>query len=230
MENASKALLIAGGILISIIIISLFLSMYNRMSSFQKSQETEKEFKQISAFNSGYEAFNKQVMYGTDIITLMNKAIENNITKNASSGDINYINIKLKIKKNYESTVTIDNKVTGKVTKLTGQAAVDTAAMYNIAISSKALIAGSTYELGSWTNKENELIMDDEIIKFFASDTKDYVKQKTLYGHTGPDNDVAIYYIYSALTNFKLSRFKCTAINYDNNGRIKEMSFEEYSN
>ena len=41
MENAAKALLIAGGILIAIIILSMFLMMYNRMTSIQKAQEEQ---------------------------------------------------------------------------------------------------------------------------------------------------------------------------------------------
>ena len=71
MENASKALLIAGGILISIIVISLFVSMYGKMSSLQRTQKEQQEMEQISAFNAEYEAFDKKVMYGTDIMTVM---------------------------------------------------------------------------------------------------------------------------------------------------------------
>ena len=84
MENASKALLIAGGILISIIIISMFLSMYNRMSSIQKEEAEEKRMEAILKFNAEYEAFDKKIMYGTDVITLANK-IENNNTNNLNN-------------------------------------------------------------------------------------------------------------------------------------------------
>ena len=78
MENVSKALLIAGGILIAIIIISLFLSMYNRVSSIAKTEEEKKEIEQIQEFNAGYEAFDKSIMYGVDVITLFNKIDNNN--------------------------------------------------------------------------------------------------------------------------------------------------------
>lgn len=79
MENAAKALLIAGGILIAIILISMFLLMYNRIASIQKTQEQKKEMEQLSAFNAQYEVFNKKLMYGVDVRTLQNKVNENNI-------------------------------------------------------------------------------------------------------------------------------------------------------
>lgn len=83
MENAAKALLIAGGVLIAIILISMFLLMYNRMVSIQKTQEQKKEMEQLSAFNAQYEAFNKKIMYGVDVRTLQNK-VENNNNNNPS--------------------------------------------------------------------------------------------------------------------------------------------------
>ena len=231
MENAAKALLIAGGILISIIIISLFLTMYNRMSSFQKKQESEKEFAQISTFNSGFEAYNKKVMYGTDIISLMNKAIENNKTKSASTGDYNFVNIKLSIKKDYQASVRVENLVKKQTTSYYGIEAAKIAAKCGITITDIKLEANKTYSLGEWKDGTQNLIMKDQIINFFLSDKDDHViERKIIYGTTGDDSDNAIYYINSALTNFKMSRFKCVSTQYNDNGRIKEMSFEEYSN
>lgn len=36
--------------------------------------------KEISVFNTGFEAYNKKIMYGADIISVLNKAIDNNKT------------------------------------------------------------------------------------------------------------------------------------------------------
>lgn len=79
MENAAKALLIAGGVLIAIILISMFLAMYNKMASIKNTQEQKKEMEQLSAFNAQYEAFDRKLMYGVDVRTLQNKVNENNI-------------------------------------------------------------------------------------------------------------------------------------------------------
>ena len=78
MENASKALLIAGGVLIAIIILSMLLMVYSKIIEIKNAQEEEKELKQLVAFNSQFEAYNKKLMYGADVITLINKVFESN--------------------------------------------------------------------------------------------------------------------------------------------------------
>lgn len=78
MENASKALLIAGSILIALMILSLIIYVFTSTSRMAQAQEGKKETEEIVAFNQTYEAYNKKRMYGTDIITVVNKAIEYN--------------------------------------------------------------------------------------------------------------------------------------------------------
>lgn len=122
MENAAKALLIAGGVLIAIILISMFLLMYNRMASIQKTQEQKKEMEQLSAFNAQYEAFNKKLMYGVDVRTLENKVNENNINNPSEQ-------IELSLPDNFENSDDVNNlkykctsmeysTATGKVNKI----------------------------------------------------------------------------------------------------------------
>lgn len=78
MENASKALMIAGGVLIALIIITMFILMFNSIANIKKDQEEQTKNNQITAFNAEFEAYNKKIMYGTDVITLINKVAENN--------------------------------------------------------------------------------------------------------------------------------------------------------
>lgn len=78
MENASKALIIAGGILISIIVISIFYFSFGRLGTLVGESESDNLQKEIMMFNKGFEAYNKKLMYGADIISVLNKAIDNN--------------------------------------------------------------------------------------------------------------------------------------------------------
>ena len=80
MENASKALIMAGGILLAILIISMIVLLSSSTKSFLKAQNDQKLAQEIENFNKGYLAYNKTVMYGTDIITVVNKANEYNKT------------------------------------------------------------------------------------------------------------------------------------------------------
>lgn len=70
MENASKALLIAGGVLIAILILSVLVVTINIINSNQKTQEEALATEQLVKFNQKYEAYNKKALRGTDIITL----------------------------------------------------------------------------------------------------------------------------------------------------------------
>lgn len=87
MENASKALLIAGGVLMALIIITMIILMFSRLSNIQNEQEEQTKIEQLAAFNAEFEAYNKKVMYGVDVITLINKVAENN---KKYSGNIDY--------------------------------------------------------------------------------------------------------------------------------------------
>ncbi len=78
MENASKALLMAGGILIAMVTVSLFYFMFNRVGQFQSITQTNYSQEELKDFNKGFEAYNKKLMYGSDVISVINKAVDNN--------------------------------------------------------------------------------------------------------------------------------------------------------
>ncbi len=108
MENASKALLIAGGILIALIIISMLILMFSRIANIKKNQEEQTKIEQLSAFNAQFEAYNKKLMYGVDVITLINKVVENN--KKYSSNEDYKIVITLNGSEITSSNSLIDNE------------------------------------------------------------------------------------------------------------------------
>ena len=87
MENASKALLMAGGILIAIIIIALLVRSFTTVSIFQKAKLTEEEQAQLVAFNEQYTKYLGQYVYGTEVRTLMNKYDNDGQVKVIVEGD-----------------------------------------------------------------------------------------------------------------------------------------------
>ena len=86
MENATKAILIAGGLLISIIVISIFYFMFGKAGNMVEEISPNTQQKEIKDFNRSFEAYNKRLMYGTDIISVINKAIDNNRSYNVEFG------------------------------------------------------------------------------------------------------------------------------------------------
>lgn len=78
MENATKALVIAGGVLIAILTIGLLTYMVRNISDVKRIDEETERIRQITEFNAEYSSFNKSLMRGTDVITVFNKAINHN--------------------------------------------------------------------------------------------------------------------------------------------------------
>ncbi len=78
MENASKALIMAAEILIGVIIITIIVLSYGNMREVSKEEISAEQVQQLAAFNREYESYMKKLLRGVDIISLMNKALDNN--------------------------------------------------------------------------------------------------------------------------------------------------------
>ena len=74
MENASRALSIAGGVLVSLLVISLFVFGFSRLSSYKKIQSQVETTEQIAEFNKQFEAYNSKVVTGYKMVTLAHMA------------------------------------------------------------------------------------------------------------------------------------------------------------
>ena len=95
MENASQALIMAGGILVGIIIISMGVYLFSQAAAIPENYNATIEQQKLQAFNSQFETYcNKQ--NGTsaqDIITVLNMATDNN--KEYTENEDYYINVYL---------------------------------------------------------------------------------------------------------------------------------------
>ena len=78
MENASQALIIAGGVLIGIIIISMGVYLFTQAVAIPNEYNAKLEKEKLIAFNQKFEAYNRQDVSAQDIITVVNMATENN--------------------------------------------------------------------------------------------------------------------------------------------------------
>ena len=93
MENATKALLIAGTVLISLLVITVGIFAFKQMSDYQKSKSDLINEKQIAKFNEGFTQYISNETKGIDIITLANKVIDFNSRKEEEGyGVIDYNN------------------------------------------------------------------------------------------------------------------------------------------
>ena len=81
MENASKALLMAAGVLIALIIIGALLLMFNNLSNYQETNTQNTRESQIVEFNKQFETYNRKDVRGSDLYSLLNKVVDYNRRK-----------------------------------------------------------------------------------------------------------------------------------------------------
>ena len=107
MENASKALLMAAGVLVGILLISLALYLFISFGSTSASAHRDNEIKQLAQFNdkfSSYQDMENLTIY--DVITVAGMAKQNNdnyLSEYNNPNDEYFIN-------NYKIEVILDGK------------------------------------------------------------------------------------------------------------------------
>lgn len=105
MENASRALVIAGGVLLSLIIIGVVVFAYRGITSLQKEKDISLSNEQVSKINEQIEKYTKKsVIYGSEVLSICN-AIEDYSRKYPESEGYQMITAKIKIKANGANNV-----------------------------------------------------------------------------------------------------------------------------
>lgn len=113
-DSLSKALIIVAGVLLAMIVIAFFTYSLNKMSSWASSRQDEVQIEQTQKFNKEFEAYDKSLMYGVDVISCLNKAISiNDKVKSGTYDKLYEVKIKLNLKNNtkLQDTVTIYHMV-----------------------------------------------------------------------------------------------------------------------
>lgn len=218
MENASKALLMTGSILIGIILLSLGVYIFNIMSEARRIEASTLTEEQLVKYNLEYTSFNKSRMYGTDVITVLNKAIDNN-KKYAKDDKSMFIDIAFTLTDNV-SVVVKKYEWTGKkfeVKNLPTRSIAKGNDKYQY-----EFIKGKTYSL---ENEEHA-----KMIENFLKTSTDATEEKDESGIRDKDNlkNGDFYTVtYSGFSDFKRMIFKCSKIEYNEVGKVCYMEFTQ---
>lgn len=226
MENASKALIMAGSILIALLVIGIAIFVYGEFSNVQQTITDVDEEKKAVNYNKSFEEYNRTI-YGSELLSLANLQQDYNEIRVNLKG-FNSVTIKIDIKTNFVA----NNKtyLSAGNMKTIGQ-------IRNARNSFETDI--NYYE--TETDNKNKTIADyaqmsnREIAKIFgietSSDIPDYdidlsaVKFKS--GKTIQEEVEKYKNIKTTYTEFKRKTFKCTNVKYDELARITEMKYEE---
>lgn len=115
MENAAKALEIAAGVLLAILIMSLISLFFSNLGIWPEEEDSRETAEQLAKFNLEYEVYDKKGMYGTDVISCLTKAKSNNekyalggkYLSGSKYGEQYWINVYVRLKDDLEELVTV---------------------------------------------------------------------------------------------------------------------------
>lgn len=85
MENASKALIIAGGVLLGMMIIALVVFTYGQISSLGNQDYDKTAIAQQKDFNAQWEKYNGNI-YGSDVLSIANMIEDYNLREAENKG------------------------------------------------------------------------------------------------------------------------------------------------
>lgn len=221
MENASKALIMAGGVLISLMVIGLLVLFYNNLSGMQKIKTDSEIEQQATEFNKQYDVYARDV-YGSEILSIANKIADYN-KREADNKGYTPIDLEVTFTKGLSERYFVENKV---------YSAKD---LYDITAnkSAKNPICLEEYvkQLGNKTvySRTNSSI-SRQIKKIATMRTNDL--QALGIEEADYKDNLAEYNQYkNLLTQMKETVFKYVKFDYDeNNGRIKKMIYKSVAN
>lgn len=78
MENAAKALEMAAGVLLGVMLMALISYFFSHVGEWPQQDDEIATQEQLAKFNLEYEVYDKKGMYGVDVISCLNKAQSNN--------------------------------------------------------------------------------------------------------------------------------------------------------
>lgn len=208
MENASKALMFAGTILITLMVISAVVFMYRDLTSVKRQESENQKVEEIAEFNKSFESYEKDLK-GAQIFSLANKITDYN---NKYAGNDGYEAITL--------TVNVGSKENndGYYTNL--QSEIDSLI--------KDKYISSNYLEALHEAKENENNRDQKT-KEKAEETKKELNKKLGNKYNKAYKDVNEDWNkynneYKAIKNKK---FESNGVTYYSNGRIRSMTYTQ---
>lgn len=225
MENASKALIIAGSVLMAVLVIGALMLMYNQIADIEQTKTDNDELSKMEDYSKKFEEYNGTI-YGSELFSLAN--LQDDYTKRYKQED-GYTKITI--------TVIINNSISGTSYFQSGENDIN------------KILANKNDIEKDITEFENKNKFKGKTVKYYSqltireiadiygvnfssddleSDVEDKIRQKGGEAKRLIEAIAEYKNIKSVYTEFKNKRFKCTNVTYNrNNGRVESMRFEE---
>lgn len=237
MENASKALIMAGSVLLAIMIIGLLVFGYNQISETEQIKSDSENIDKLAEYMARFEQFNRDksnALYGSELLSLANLQEDYNESNLRIDEGYDKIEIKVEITKSLDKYLkagkTYDiSEILEKINQVLGE--IDK--YENIENKNCIKYNGKTvryYSKKSYREIAKEFGLEDNIpsnwgndlvSEFLINDSKTKQLMIDLDTYDNLKNTV-----YNQFRTEK--RFYCKNVDYNEfNGRIKSMIFSE---
>lgn len=225
MENASKALIIAGSVLMAVLVIGALMLMYNQIADIEQTKTDNDELSKMEDYSKKFEEYNGTI-YGSELFSLAN--LQEDYTKRYKQED-GYTNITINVK--------INNSISDTSYFQSGEKEIskiledkNRIENYITKYESENMFKGKTVKYYSQLTIRE--IADMYGVNFSSDDLESDVEDKIMQKGGEAERLIEAIAKYknikSVYTEFKNKRFKCTNVTYNkNNGRIESMRFEE---
>lgn len=244
MENVSKALIIAGGILLSVMILSLLVMFWGQVSGYFEKQHNSKMIEQDTEFNAKFENYNGQTIRGTELISIMNKVVNYNTSISEEEGSNRIImSIDFKGYQNtafqYPESTSIFKNIIDNTNMLSNKQ--NDNSLSKIANLSGEIVADTGLtdtQLQKLSAEIQNIVIDNKLSNREKSELEAtrLKKLQNILGKSKADSlskDEMSSLIeatkkYYQFTQLKRAMFKCTGVQHNttDNGRINGLTFE----
>lgn len=237
MENASKALIMAGSILVSLMVIAIAIFAYRQLSEVEQIKSDSEEVDKLQSYVQDFESYNT-VLYGSELLSLANlqadynyrqadikgympvtidvqikQAVAENGKTYIPSGEQKIATIRSGISELEELILTYEQDDNGYKNKKESR---KRSVKYYAQLSNRQI--ATLFEINFSSNE-----LDYEIGDRLADSMQNLTTSKLL-------KDIEIYKnLKTTYTEFKNKRFSCEEVQYDVNGSVKLMRFAEIS-
>lgn len=212
MENASKVLTIAGGVLIAVMLAVLVYYVFTQWGESQKMKQEDVDTVKIEEFNKSYLSYEK-VLYGSELLGLVNKMSDYNISDDVRYNSYGTMDLKVEIKLLSGSTDNLFNR-TGTYSLSTIKRTIDDV-MRDTVEKYKGKVSDSQWEFLAKSSNNSEQSFDNLCNELNISSS---VNRREL------QESAKEYYKY---VQFKRMKFKHKETTFFDTGRVKNMSFVE---
>lgn len=205
MENATKALEMAAGVLLGIIILGVLVYAYTQFSELKQIEQDSINVKQAADFNKQFETYNRD-LYGSELFSLANQ-ITNYNRKEADGKGYTPIEMSVRL-----DSVT-GNQVFKQLQYNSGELTTGYSKLNNQIAAANQTIKGK--KISYWASAPSELRAT------FSTTTSPSLSQMSTYIQNYRN-------LLNEQEDMARKTFACTEVQYNpNNGRITLMSYKE---